>query len=76
MSIPHIKNAFENVKHACDKNLKKLYPGGIPEMVKERYEEELKYLKKSEYQDDFEIFRRLYEEGKRTSQYILSLIHI
>ena len=40
MSIPHIKNAFENVKHACDKNLKKLYPGGIPEMVKERYEEE------------------------------------
>ena len=71
MSIPHIKNAFENVKHACEKNLKKQYPGGIPEMVKERYEEELKYLKKSEYQDDFEIFRRLCEEGKRTSQYIM-----
>lgn len=50
---------------------KKLYPGGIPEMVKERYEEELKYLKKSEYQDDFEIFRRLHEEGERTSQYIM-----
>lgn len=71
MSIPHIKNAFENVKYACEKNLKKLYPGGIPEMVKERYEEELKYLKKSEYQDDFEIFRRLHEEGERTSQYIM-----
>lgn len=71
MSIPHIKNAFENVKYACDKNLKKLYLGGIPEMVKERYEEELKYLKKSEYQDDFEIFRRLHEEGERTSQYIM-----
>ena len=71
MSIPHIKKAFENVKHACEKNLKKQYPGGIPEMVKERYEEELKYLKKSEYQDDFEIFRRLREEGERTSQYIM-----
>lgn len=71
MSIPHIKNAFENVKHACEKNLKMQYPGGIPEMVKERYEEELKYLKKSEYQDDFEIFRRLHEEGERTSQYIM-----
>lgn len=71
MSIPHIKNAFENVKHACEKNLKKLYPVGIPEMVKERYDEELKYLKKSKYQDDFEIFRRLREEGERTSQYIM-----
>lgn len=71
MSIPHIKNAFENVKHACEKNLKKQYPGGIPEMVKERYEKELEYLKKSKFQDDFEIFRRLQEEGERTSQYIM-----
>lgn len=48
MSIPHIKNAFENVKQACEKNLKKYYPVGIPDMVKERYEKELEYLKKSE----------------------------
>ena len=40
-------------------------------MVKERYEKELEYLKKSEFQDDFEIFRRLREEGERTSQYIM-----
>ena len=46
MSIPHIKNAFENVKQACEKNLKKYYPVGIPDMVKERYEKELEYLKK------------------------------
>ena len=71
MSIPHIKNAFENVKQACEKNLKKYYPVGIPDMVKERYEKELEYLKKSEAQDDFEIFRRLREEGERTSQYMM-----
>lgn len=70
MGIPHIKNAYENVKEACEKRLAELYPAGIPNLVKERYEKELGYLEHSESQDDFEIFRLLREEGNRTSQYI------
>lgn len=70
MCIPKIKNAYENIVQACEKRLKELYPMGVPEFVNERYQTELKYLKASEFIDDFEIFRLLNEEGKKTSQYI------
>ena len=70
MCIPNIKNAYENIVHACEKKLKELYPLGVPEVVADRYNAELEMLKKSGYVDDFEIFRSLSEEGKKTSQYM------
>lgn len=70
MCIPNIKNAYENIVHACEARLKELYPFGVPREIEDRYKIELKWLKKSEYVDEFEIFRMLNEEGKKTSQYI------
>jgi len=70
MCIPNIKNAYENIVHACERRLSVLYPLGIPEVVQNRYDTELNMLKHSAHVDDFEIFRLLNEEGKKTSQYI------
>lgn len=70
MCIPNIKNAYENIVHACEKKLEVLYPFGVPKEIEERYRAELQYLEKSEFLDDFEIFRLLSEEGKKTSQYM------
>lgn len=70
MCIPKIEKAYENIVQACEKSLKEKYPLGVPEVVEERYNKELEILKESEYVDDFEIFRLLSEEGKKTSQYI------
>ena len=70
MKIPHISNAFEHIKNACDQQLAARYPLGIPEIVMSRYTQELSYLEKSEYLDDFEIFRLLSAEAKKSSQYI------
>lgn len=70
MKIPHISNAFEHIKDACDQQLTARYPLGIPEIVMSRYTQELSYLEKSEYLDDFEIFRLLSAEAKKSSQYI------
>lgn len=70
MCIPNIKNAYENIVHACEKRLKELYPLGVPDVIADRYKAELEMLRKSVYVDDFEIFRLLSEEGKKTSQYI------
>ena len=71
MKIPHISNAFEHIKNACDQRLAALYPVKIPEMVMSRYTKELSYLKESEYLDEFEIFRLLSAEAKKSSQFIL-----
>ena len=70
MKIPHISNAFEHIKEACDQQLTERYPLRIPEIVMSRYTQELSYLEKSEYLDDFEIFRLLSAEAKKSSQYI------
>ena len=70
MCIPNIKNAYENIVHACEKRLKDLYPLGVPEVIKSRYKTELGWLEQSEFLDDFEIFRLLSKEGKKTSQYM------
>lgn len=70
MCIPNIKNAYENIVNACEKRLKELYPLGVPEEIEARYKTELGWLEKSEFMDDFEIFRLLSEEGKKTSQYM------
>lgn len=70
MCIPNIKNAYENIAQACEKKLKELYPLGVPEVIETRYNTELGWLEKSKFLDDFEIFRLLSEEGKKTSQYM------
>lgn len=70
MCIFRIKNAYENIVHACERKLKELYPLRTPQIVEDRYQAELKMLRNSEQLDDFEIFRLLSEEGKKTSQYI------
>lgn len=69
MKIAPIPNAYENVKKACDQRLKELYPHGIPKLAQERYETELQYMKNSEYLDDFEVYRQLSEEAKKSSQF-------
>lgn len=70
MNIPTLKNAFSNVKDACNHQLTLLYPAGIPEFVKLRYELELSFLKNSNVQDNFEILRLLFIEAKKSSTLI------
>ncbi|MBQ3601029.1 MAG: hypothetical protein II992_07505 [Lachnospiraceae bacterium] len=70
MKIPHISNAFEHIKEACDQKIATLYPIKIPEIVVARYHQELAYLKESEYLDEFEIFRLLSKEAKKSSQFL------
>lgn len=70
MHIQKIKNAFENIKNACDKRLQQIYPLGIPEFVNARYQRELQFLETSEYLDDFEILRCLYNEAEKCSQFL------
>lgn len=52
MCISNIKNAFENIVHACEKRLKELYPTGVPEIAETRYKLELGWLEKSKFIDD------------------------
>lgn len=70
MNIPHIKNAFSNIKTACDSKLSLLYPTGIPEAVQQRYEQELSFLKNSKWLDDFELFRCMSSEAQKSSTVI------
>ena len=70
MHIQKIKNAFKNIKNACDKRLQQIYPLGIPEFVNARYQKELQFLKACEYLDDFEILRCLYNEAEKCSQFL------
>lgn len=70
--IPHIENAFFNVKTACEQQLHKLYPAGVPTIAHERLNLELGYLNSHslDLQDLFEIFRLLCDEAKKSMQYI------
>lgn len=70
MQIPHIQNALDNIKTACELKLTKLYSKGIPTPIRERYETELDFLEVSEHIDDFEIFRLLSEESIKCSTVI------
>ena len=70
MQIPHIQNALDNIKIACELKLAKLYLKGIPTPIRERYETELGFLEVSEHIDDFEIFRLLSEESIKCSTVI------
>lgn len=72
MHIPHIAQAYERIKKTCDSKLNQIYPIQIPEPVNARYQLELKYLKTSNYLDDFEIFRCLNIEAVKCSQ-VLSM---
>ena len=65
--LPEIQNALQNVKNACQKKLDELYPKGIPDDIKSRITKELVFLEHSDYIDDFELFRRLSEEAKKSS---------
>ena len=67
MNIPHINHALENITAACQKKLSLLYPQGVPESVYIRYKKELSFLSDSNLIDDFEIFRLLSEEAKKSS---------
>ena len=67
MNIPHIDHALENITAACQKKLSLLYPHGIPKSINDRYDKEISFLSKSDYIDDFEIFRLLSEEAKKSS---------
>ena len=68
--MKQIKNAYENIKKTCDKALLIKYPAAIPQSVSDRYNEELSYLKRSDYINDFEITRILCEEARKSSQLI------
>lgn len=70
MKIPPIKHALENISQACSDKLAVLYPAGIPLPVKERYEAEFNYLSKSEYIDEFELFRLFSNEARKCSTLI------
>lgn len=70
MNIPKIKNAYKNICNACTEKLNRKYPHKIPKEVQDRLDKELFYLKESDYIDDFEIARLLFEEAHKSSQYI------
>ena len=70
MNLPKIENAFQNIKNTCQKRLEEIYPKGIPEDINSRYAKELFFLERSDLIDDFEIFRRLSEETKKSSTII------
>ena len=70
MNIPTMKNAYENVRNACEKKLKELYPHKIPPEARKRLDQELNYLYASNYIDDFELARLLYMEAEKSSQYL------
>ena len=72
MNIPKIDNAYENIKNACEERIKIIYPHRIPQEAQERLDKELEYLKVSDYIDDFEIARLLYEDARRSSQYLIT----
>ena len=65
-----IKDAFRNIKTACKKKLEEIYPKGLPEDIRSRCDQELLFLEHSDYVDDFEIFRRLSGETKKSSNAI------
>lgn len=65
MNIPPIENAFAHICSACERKLAQLYPAGIPAAVQKRCSQELAFLEKSEYTDDFEIFRLLSDEARK-----------
>ena len=65
--IPNIPNAYENIVTTCGKKLAELYPVQAPDEITSRYQQELLYLKESEYLNDFEIFRRLSEKVQKFS---------
>jgi len=67
MGIPTIKNAIENIENSCIRTLNTLYPMGVPDEIYKRYWDEITFLKKSKYVDDFEIFRRLSDETRKST---------
>lgn len=69
-TIKPIKNALANIMKQCEARLHELYPNTIPSFAKERYEQELLFLKESDYIDDFEIFRQLNNQAKKCSSFI------
>lgn len=67
-----IKNAFDNIKKTCEKELNRRYVGGIPEEIKYRLNTELEYLKNSDDLEDFELQRRFFDEAKKSMNLILT----
>lgn len=72
MNLPVITNALQNIKNSCQNKLNRLYPKGIPGDMETRYKNELSFLEHSEFINDFEVFRRLSEEAKKSSNIINS----
>lgn len=66
MNIPAIPNAFEHVQEACLNAVNERYPFGVPAYVEERLQTELTFLKDSPYVDDYEIYRLLALEARKT----------
>lgn len=67
MKLSVIQNAFENVKKFSQEKLVEKYPNGVPEAIQKRYLQELTFLENSDCIDDFEIFRCLSEEAKKSN---------
>ena len=68
--LKRIKNAYINIKNACEKSLLQKYPAGVPQFIQDRYNEELEFLDHSQSVDNFEIARRLCDEAHKSMQLI------
>lgn len=55
------KQFLNNLRKVCKERLKILFPKGIPNEIKERFEKEIQYLEQSEYYDEFE---KVFKESK------------
>lgn len=62
-----LPNIIENVITACEKKLQELFPAGIPDDARNRYDQELKIFLSlpTENQESFELYRLLSKEARR-----------
>lgn len=68
MCMPEIKNAFANVKRCSNERIEELFPKGVPEFAQEIYEEELEFISRSGYANEFDFVRRFSNESRKINE--------
>ena len=66
MQKPQIAYGAECIAKACEERLALLYPKGVPEPVRDRYEAEMELLRASQAAEDFVLFWLLSKEAQKS----------
>ena len=67
MQRPQIAYGAECITKACEERLALLYPKGVPEPVRDRYEAEMELLRASQAAEDFVLFWLLSKEAQKSA---------